>query len=165
MKIMALDPGGTTGVAVAEVEAGDEPVHVQMAETLAVWQVACKGREEDGAWELWTSIQDHVPDVVVTEDFRLYQGRTHTSDTDGLLPWAMISRLEMIWWLARRGEFDLDVWVPEVVYQMPGERMVITDARLKRWGLWRTEKRQGGGPHAMDALRHLIVFARREVRP
>jgi hypothetical protein len=40
--------------------------------------------------------------------------------------------------------------------QMPGERTVITDARLRLWGLW-----VPGMDHGRDALRHALVFLRR----
>jgi hypothetical protein len=40
--------------------------------------------------------------------------------------------------------------------QMPGERTVITDARLRLWGLW-----VPGMDHGRDALRHGLVFLRR----
>jgi len=40
--------------------------------------------------------------------------------------------------------------------QMPGERTVITDARLRLWDLW-----VPGVEHGRDALRHALVFLRR----
>lgn len=43
-----------------------------------------------------------------------------------------------------------------VQVQMPGERSVITDARLRTWGLW-----VPGTDHARDAQRHGLAFLRR----
>lgn len=40
--------------------------------------------------------------------------------------------------------------------QMPGERSVITDARLRLWDLW-----VPGPDHQRDALKHGLVFQRR----
>lgn len=43
-----------------------------------------------------------------------------------------------------------------VEVQMPGERSVITDARLRLWDLW-----VPGPDHPRDALKHALVFLRR----
>lgn len=43
-----------------------------------------------------------------------------------------------------------------VEVQMPGERMVITDARLRLWDMWLP-----GLDHGRDGLRHGLVFLRR----
>lgn len=43
-----------------------------------------------------------------------------------------------------------------VEVQQPGERKVITDARLQTWGLWKP-----GSGHARDAQRHGLLFLRR----
>lgn len=43
-----------------------------------------------------------------------------------------------------------------VEVQQPGDKDVITDARLKTWGLW-----QSGLEHGRDAQRHGLLFLRR----
>jgi hypothetical protein len=43
----------------------------------------------------------------------------------------------------------------EVAEQLPGTKAVVSDDRLKRFGLW-----VPGKPHAMDAVRHLVVRLR-----
>jgi hypothetical protein len=43
-----------------------------------------------------------------------------------------------------------------VEVQMPGERKVITDERLKLWGLWLP-----GQVHGTDAQRHALVYLRK----
>lgn len=40
--------------------------------------------------------------------------------------------------------------------QMPGERDIITDARLRLWGLWKP-----GPKHSRDAQKHGLAFLRR----
>lgn len=50
----------------------------------------------------------------------------------------------------------LEVGGVTVETQMPGERSIITDARLKLWGLWVPAQ-----DHGRDALRHALVFLRR----
>jgi hypothetical protein len=46
----------------------------------------------------------------------------------------------------------------EPIRQMPSERIVITDERLRLWGLWTP-----GPDHPRDALKHALVFLRRFV--
>lgn len=169
LRVVSLDPGGTTGCAWATVERGR--VIPSIAETLGVRQVRTRGREDDGTWELAELVDEIEPHVLVMEDFRLFVGdKQQTSDTDGLSPVRIIARLDLLWWMGWKAGADVGmagtfgVQLPLVVKQMPGERKVVKDDWLRKEGLWRTEKRQSGGPHAMDALRHLIVFARRWVR-
>jgi hypothetical protein len=40
--------------------------------------------------------------------------------------------------------------------QMPGERDIISDERLKLWGLWKP-----GPEHPRDAQKHALAFLRR----
>jgi hypothetical protein len=42
-----------------------------------------------------------------------------------------------------------------VAVQMPNDRTVITDDRLKAWGVWKP-----GAEHARDAQRHALRFLR-----
>lgn len=44
----------------------------------------------------------------------------------------------------------------EIEVQYPGERDVITDGRLRLWGMW-----VPGPDHPRDALKHALVFLRR----
>lgn len=43
-----------------------------------------------------------------------------------------------------------------VQVQQPGERIIITDERLRLWGLWKP-----GSDHARDAQKHGLAFLRR----
>lgn len=43
-----------------------------------------------------------------------------------------------------------------VEVQMPGERSIITDERLKLWGMW-----EAGVNHGRDAQKHALAFLRR----
>lgn len=180
MKVLWLDPGGTTGWACARLTRGVKVIDA-VRETMQVGQVSCglgEPMESAHAWELLSliaDINDHGDDpldVVGFEDFRLFPGQEHSPDMKGTLPMRLLAKIDMLWWMATDQDVGLDDYdllpygpgaVPKLVKQMPGERSIVTDALLKRWGLWRTEKRQGGGQHAMDALRHLIVFGRKWV--
>lgn len=45
-----------------------------------------------------------------------------------------------------------------LTFQTPHQRKFFTDDRLKEYGLW-----EPGKPHAMDAMRHLLVYQKRFV--
>lgn len=174
-RVLWFDPGGTTGWAAARLQKGRKVLEC-VRETMKVGQIKVGLGEPDesaGAWammELIAAINDDDDvlgplDVVGVEDFRLFPGETHSPDQKGTTPMRIIAKVDMLFWMAEHdeaGSVRMDVLdPPRLVKQMPGERSIITDKRLKDWGLWRTEKRQGGGQHAMDALRHLIVFGRK----
>lgn len=89
-------------------------------------------------------------DLLVIEDFRLLDKGGWSSDPEGLSP---VSIAACIVCLIEERNLGM-----QVVMQMPSERSVITDERLKGWGLWSVGS---GGPHVRDAWRHLLVALRR----
>jgi hypothetical protein len=192
MKLLWLDPGGTTGWAVARLVRGVKVIDA-VRETLQCGQIPCglgEPMESAHTWKLMELIADvndrseEGLDVVGLEDFRLFPGEDHSPDQKGTTPMRLLAKIDMLWWMAQQEAADMQ-WVdsrmpqngvsgiPKLVKQMPGERSLITDELLRRWGLWRTPTGRaskgagrnagGGGPHAMDALRHLIVFGRKWV--
>lgn len=170
MKVLALDPGGTTGWACASVwddDAWGPGMIADIGSSLMVGQIKVAS-ESENAYEIIKLIGALEPDVVVAEDFVLFPDREHSSKRDGTTPMRILAVLDFFWWMATWGP-DADRakargGLPVLAKQMPGERTVITDEMIRKWGWWRTQKRQGGGPHAMDALRHLIVYVRKQGR-
>jgi hypothetical protein len=167
LRLLALDPGTTTGWAFAKLSRGDK-VLLSVRETMEVGQL--RGRcEEETTWlVLMDVIGELEPEVVVVEDFVLFPNQKHSPDRSGTAPMRIIFGLDLFLWMATESDerfqstdrFEEYLLLPTVVKQMPGERSVIGDDDLRRWGLWRTPK-QGGGRHAMDALKHLIVRGRK----
>lgn len=156
MWIMALDPGGMTGIAIARMD-----VERRRLSDVSVSQFPMPAEGEDRwAWEMWQMIGKEGPDVLVVEDFRLFPNMQHGPDQSGTTPMRLNARLQMVAWLIKMEELEWDGYLPEIEMQMPGERSVVTDDELRKMGLWTTPSK-GGGPHAMDALRHLIVFGRK----
>jgi hypothetical protein len=172
IRVLWFDPGGTTGWACARLERGQKVISA-VKETMRVGQIKIglgEPAESVGAWKMMELIgkindTDDVLgplDVVGLEDFRLFPDERHSPDMKGTTPMRLLAKVDQMFWLAQQDASREYIGVlPRIEKQMPGERTLITDVLLKRWGLWRTEKRQGGGPHAMDALRHLIVFGRK----
>ena len=183
MKVMAIDPGGTTGVAVVVVEDGvgkggrlyldDVPM---MARTLMVGQYGTP-QEDYAALRVFEKIWEEKPDVLVMEDFRLFPDRAHGPNTEETIADRYLARLDLLLWMwanngvvcTTRGTLSLagderGGWgygSPYVHKSMPGERIVVSDSWLRENGLWRTPKKDGGGEHSMQALKHLIVTLRK----
>lgn len=170
LKVMFIDPGGTTGLAWATLwsvkgalQSIKESLQTRQMRLTPVRSSTLDTRHLIEAMEIatmrdvYTLINQEGIDLVGIEDFQLFEHMPRSSQMkhSGLAPVRMITALNTMWFLAS----EVTELKP-LVKQMPGERSIITDARLKQWGLWRTPKRSGG-PHAMDALRHLIILARR----
>lgn len=88
-----------------------------------------------------------VPEIsdVIIEDFTL---RERTKRRDLLSPIRVTAHLQSIMMMSKHE-------LPPIHLQSASDKSAITDDRLKHWGLW-----VPGKPHAMDALRHLIVWLR-----
>lgn len=153
--VVWADPGVTTGWCV---------VRVSIADLMACGQVELAARGQ--IW--WQSGQFRSPTTSVAVDSYLALCRVaweKAAEDDVVVigcegfSLGMLSRdvalLEPVRFLAvfidRLRESGVEVQV-----QMPGDRMVITDARLKLWDMWKP-----GAEHARDAQRHALLFLRR----
>jgi hypothetical protein len=175
MKVFVFDPGLTTGVISAEPDLSS-PVRMveSIRETMCLWHVKMPN-EEVGTLRLWELMLSCEPDRVIGEDFRLFPDVPHRPDPRGTAPDRILARIDLLMYMVH--EYELELWpfvggwlLPrEVIKQMPGERTVVTDKWLREHELWRTPKHitgavTGDSNHAMDALRHLIVFCRKEMK-
>jgi len=141
MKIFAIDPGETTGIAFGEVDRTYQILK-------PMWTQLQTYDPYDGAPLILDLISELRPDVVVMEDF---VPRTLAAN---LQPMTLI---HIVNWEFRRGNY-WDGWSPgTLAMQQPSERSVINDDRLKRLELY-----QPAMPHANDAMRHLVVYSRKE---
>lgn len=169
MKVLAIDPGVTTGLAWAEVayNRGSLVREVQRSFSDGTGGTAqLQGHDtSERSWRILEFIIEHEPDVVVAEDFVLFVFRKLSMLREGLEPHAINANLRMFWWMAYRDliSFGLngDDDMPKLVWQMASEKEAVTDRMLREWKLWRTPTKDGG-PHAMDALRHLLVYIKKE---
>lgn len=139
MKLFAIDPGRTTGLAWATID--------------RTWQVTGPGWTQLPTYDI-SSVSDILelipainPDVVVMENFIT---RTLAADD-----WP-ISIVSIIQWEFSRGNYWEGLWAGTLAIQQPAERSIINDVRLKRMELY-----QPGLPHANDAMRHLVVYSRK----
>lgn len=128
MRLMAFDPGVTTGVAWTTPQ-GTETAHI-------------KGELSHKL--VWDTLESYVPNIIICERFN-YQRR----DKVVLEPMSIIGAIRT--W---HEVYTKTIKTSQLVFQTPSQAMNLwTDAKLQKIGLWET-----GRPHAMDALRHLLYY-------
>jgi hypothetical protein len=158
MRVLAVDPGSTTGYVLWE---GDEGYVGGLDVHLGVLRRGeFKGGWKAGASGVFTACRAWNADVLVLEDFIL-EGGDHSSEREGLDSCRINAVVEFN--LNRDGP-DLDdggvvgrlgVVIP-IVYQTASQaKGIITDERLRKWGLWHR-----GSAHVRDAHRHLCLYLR-----
>jgi hypothetical protein len=169
-QVIAIDPGGTTGWCLMEVEPRSLlPEGPGVLESVRKWkigQVDCgstRGNlgtspyagistagESAGAAVLSRLIRNWPGAAIVVESFVL---RQFSKDQDLLSPQRITAKLEQYLWTDGRDYFT----------QSPSEgKTTATDERLKTWGFYTSE---GGMVHARDATRHALTFLRRASQP
>jgi hypothetical protein len=157
LPVVAVDPGGTTGICALRIPA-------KLLTDGHDWASNFYPGIEVTAYEQWpeAAAVEAVFGMVLTvacgfegrfplviEDFSL---RQMSRDRALLSPVRVGERIQ-----ERLADSPLAPCV-HVVMQTPSEaKGTITDARLKLWGLYRRR----GGPHARDALRHAVHLLRR----
>jgi hypothetical protein len=115
-----------------------QPSEAQAAEE--IWST-CLMCSEMGA-RVSKGLVSSVTDIVI-EDFIL---RERTSSRDLLSPVRLTAQLVL---LAQQERKRM-----RLHFSPPAGKSVVSDERLKRWGLYTTK------PHARDALRHLVLTLR-----
>lgn len=162
-----FDPGGTTGWCVLRVHAiAMRSNEYRILENVASWSVGQFngpiGRQVDKLVDL----VDAWPDAEVgAEDFILRQMRGGRELLDPVritepVKWWLSSGGKRAWSAWEESDDPEDAWQPrELHLQQPSLAMsTCTDERLKAWGI---ADLTSGQPHARDALRHALTFARR----
>lgn len=134
-RIVALDPGGTTGVATVKIDDAG----------VCTWSWDQLGPQEHHH-ELWTTLCDELANTgdltIVCESFEFRQNRQR--DNINLMSREYIGVVKL---------FSATYGTP-VVFQTAGlAKPFVTDAKLKVMDLW-----VPGQKHAMDATRHAVTF-------
>lgn len=146
VSVMALDPGGTTGWALLTVPRRNISNRHQ-GSVLDDVQLECGqifGEEHDAIEEIATLVIGHLEAALVIEDFIV---RRMDPSREFLSPVRIMTVIEHDCYRLKRPSWR----------QSPADaKTVVTDDRLKRWGLWTK-----GQQHARDATRHGILFLRR----
>lgn len=168
LNLIAIDPGGETGIAWAMLSTrGNKPAHrlIQsafMSSMGRAWQIG--GEPKEQVLELGSIVEQcmkkagqgeqatyQVRTIVVCEDFQLRQKALRKS---ALVPHAIGRMLDFHLWAEDSAQHPKIEWR----WQQPSEMSAVTDDMLKRWRLWQPGK---ANDDAMAALKHLIVLARK----
>jgi len=131
-RILALDPGETTGFCVFE---GPNLVVADQLKTKSV---------PEGAWEIEKAVCKHNVAEVVMEMYRVYSWKAEDHSWQSLHTPRLIGAVEYVC-------FQLDVpLIQQTAQQAKG---FCTDEKLKAWGVY-----QVGKPHSCDAIRHACYY-------
>lgn len=132
MRLIALDPGGTTGVARLFGGIGRDSIEVT--------QLGPHEHHQD----LWIYLETAVPEVVICERF-MYQRREVDKGVALNIDAREYIGIAKLWCLLNDAKF---------VLQTPAQaKNLWKDDKLKKIGLYSTNAR-----HANDATRHLLYF-------
>ncbi len=161
--VMAIDPGGTTGIAAALLNAGKAQTTHQLLrravqkKVLAVGEITAKGRnaetrQAEKLYDEWmkfkfiANVEKGIPlpyIYLVVEDFQLRQRSVDLSPVK--ITWGLLSLIPE----------------EEMLMQQPSEaKSYATNERLRKWGVWAV-----GKEHGRDAVRHLALRASKVLSP
>lgn len=137
-RLVAFDPGGTTGYCIFEYNPEDSDQRPRLVES--------------GQLDTWQGIRgilEGAPDAVVCESFRVFAYAAKSMIGDEMITSQVIGAMRMIC-------DDLNL---SLIFQNPSEKMFFTNKRLREYGYipaW-IEKLHDGR-HALDAIRHALYF-------
>jgi len=131
MRVLSLDPGGTTGYMIGTVDPNSE-LNIERSGQI---KNSLRGFLDFH----WDVLESEDIDLIICEGFELREG-VHGAD---LSPVYIIGALEALY-----------ATIP-IEYQMPYLKPLVDDDRLKKLGL-----HEPGKPHRNDAVRHAVVFLR-----
>lgn len=157
--VMAIDPGGVTGVARGVFINQGSLAATLRGHSLDAWEV--EGEAPEQAWEIVSEFLDWAREVrshgvetvdMVLESFQLRQRSADLSPvevTAGIRT-LLIPRAVALEYAGPRPDVFWDL-----VYQNPAEAKTFATAdRLRQWGLYALGR---GSDHKRDALRHLAL--------
>jgi hypothetical protein len=133
MRILAIDPGVTTGYCYAEIE--DRHLIYKPFQVV------------DDIDDMWRRLENFRPRIIIIEDFEFRRGKRAAGGLN-LFPIQMIG-CARLYSLMSSHQCGLVVQKAST-----GRGGYYTDATLKKLGLYIR-----GQPHAMDASRHLLEWA------
>src|SRR5262252_1214169 len=140
-RIIALDPGGTTGVAIFQNQPISEGWNIDSLFNLV--QLA----EKEHHKKLWQLLTGQDPDVVVCERFDSPMPVLGGPGSVNIDAREYIGVTKLYCYLTGK----------PCVMQTRASRNLWTPDKLRKLGLWIPEQK-----HAMDALRHLLYFLNQE---
>lgn len=164
MKIASVDPGGRTGLVLLELDptktmvfnggrrtgAADRISSTVVIEALKEDRLRwmnIHGDEEVQARNLYGALKFH--DIVIIEDWQI-PAKVSTRNRDSLSPVRIGFGLSLL--LNMSPKFK-----GKIVWQQPTQMGVITDDRLRSWGLWLPGQEN---KDIRSAMKHLLIYLR-----
>lgn len=130
VRLLAIDPGETTGWAIYDEGALTHLGHLN-----------CK---EHAYTEIRRLLEDRLPTQIVCEDYRVYANKTDAHTWSELFTPKLIGGICM--WA--------DTYCTPIHFQMAATvKPFCSPIRLREWGFWKESHR-----HAMDAVKHGAYF-------
>ena len=141
MRVIALDPGGTTGVAIMSTDSND----TSPADTN--WKfLELKGAHH---WDLWQLLEREDPHYLIYERFQYQRRELDKGVSLSLASVEYIGVLHL--WLSSKEKRGSPVYD---ICQTPAQaKNLWTDDKLLKVGLYTT-----GSAHIRDATRHLLYW-------
>jgi hypothetical protein len=162
-RVVAFDPGGTTGWCAMEYRRGAG------RDGVLRWKTGSIGGGSDGdalvsvVRGMASVVLKFLPNggTVVVEDFVLDKGRASGS-RDLLAPVRLTAGLRVeLAWLAGMGGLEGEGSGWRIELQSAADaKSVVTNKRLRSWGFW-----VRGSDHERDAVRHALLYVRRSGGP
>lgn len=137
MKVVALDPGVTTGYAAGIIENGKLGV--------------ISGQDRWNELQLYLQLQMSKPDIIVYERFEYRSQKAYNVDNADLFPRNLIGVINL-YAQQREGQNSIEVYT-QMPAQVLGKKAHFSDERLKASRVYKV-----ANPHANDAMRHLLYW-------
>jgi len=144
--ILTFDPGETTGWSswAKEIDAKEPPKLVKWGQLNTKTLRNAIELEESVKNLLMGSNDTSRPNVVVIEDYRIYEWKTDEH------AWSSVHTIQLIGLIKT---YCIQNNIPYVMQSAQIAKQFATDEKLKDWDFW-----QPGMRHARDAIRHGIYY-------
>lgn len=139
IKVIALDPGITTGYASGIIEDGKLGV--------------ISGQAKWNELQLYLQLKMSVHDIIIYERFEYRSQKAYNVDNAELFPRNLIGVINL-YIQEREGQGNpLVEWHTQMPAQVLGKKAYWSDEKLKTAKVYKV-----ANPHANDAMRHLLYF-------
>lgn len=148
MKVVALDPGGTTGWAAFSIKEEERVKHLKQPQLFLPGFYCGQFLADNHHADLynWLEFESVSDFTIVCESFEFRQNRQR--DNINLISKEYIGVTK---------HFGQEYNVPVVFQTAAAAKSFVTDTKLKQMNLYAP-----GYPHAMDAMRHLVFYLVKE---
>lgn len=142
-RLLALDPGETTGWSIWESSASGDSYALVQSGQIETWNKPTHSIKPCVSIFPQLLLQARV-DYVIMESYRVYEWKSDSHS------WSDVPTLRII------GSMETRLIDHDIPYSMQTAQLAknfITDDKLKEWGYWKRGER-----HARDSMRHALFF-------